>query len=118
MRFLADECVDAVLVDELRAAGHDVRTVQDIAPAAEDEAVIALAAGENRILLTEDKDFGDLAIRQKLRVPGIVLLRIPPELRHRKWPRLTAAIAALGDRLTGHYAVVEINRIRVRPLDR
>jgi predicted nuclease of predicted toxin-antitoxin system len=80
--------------------------------------VIAFAAGENRVLLTADKDFGDLAIRRKLRVPGIVLLRIPPELRHRKWPRLAAAIAALGDRLTGHYTVVELDRIRIRALDR
>jgi len=46
MRFLADECVDASLVDELRAAGHDVQTVQKTASASEDAAVVALAARE------------------------------------------------------------------------
>jgi predicted nuclease of predicted toxin-antitoxin system len=117
MRFLADECVDASLVEQLRAAGHDVQTVQDTAAASDDAAVVALAARENRILLTEDKDFGELAIRQKLRVPGIVLLRIGPQLGHRKWPRLATAIDALRERLAGHHTVVDVDKIRTRPLD-
>ena len=118
MRFLADECVDAVLVEELRGAGHDVQTVQEIASASEDAAVVDLAAREHRILLTEDKDFGELAIRQKLRVPGVILLRIAPQLRHRKWPRLAATIDALRERLAGHHTVVDIDKIRTRSLDR
>ncbi|MDX1426091.1 MAG: DUF5615 family PIN-like protein [Kiloniellales bacterium] len=118
MRFLADECVDASLVENLRAAGHDVRTVQETASACDDEAVIALAARENRILITEDKDFGELAIRQKLPVPGIILLRIAPQFRKRKWPRLAATIDVLRERVAGHHTVVDVDKIRTRPLDR
>ena len=118
MRFLADECVDAALVEKLRAVGHDVRTVQETALASDDTAVIALAAREDRILLTEDKDFGELCFRQRMSVPGVVLLRIGPHFRHRKWTRLAAAIDTLKDRVAGNYTVVHIDKVRIRPLDR
>ena len=58
MNFLADESFDFRLVRAMRAAGHDVSTVHELAPAATDQTVMRLAQNENRILLTEDKDFG------------------------------------------------------------
>jgi predicted nuclease of predicted toxin-antitoxin system len=61
VRFLADESCDSVVVRALRAAGHDAATVSDVAPGAEDEIVAALANSESRVLVTEDKDFGQLA---------------------------------------------------------
>jgi predicted nuclease of predicted toxin-antitoxin system len=60
VRWLADECVAAPLVNSLRAAGHDVTYVAEVAASLGDTDVIALAMRENRVLLTEDKDFGDL----------------------------------------------------------
>ena len=61
MRFLADESCDFAVVRALRAVGHDVSTVSDVAPGAEDYVVATLADEESRVLLTEDKDFGQLA---------------------------------------------------------
>ena len=61
MRFLADESCDFRVVRALRAAGHDVVAVMEVMPGASDEAVIALAVGERRIFVTEDRDFGQLA---------------------------------------------------------
>jgi predicted nuclease of predicted toxin-antitoxin system len=60
VRWLADECVDAGLVSHLRAAGHDVIYMAEVSPAASDARVLMRAQAERRILLTEDKDFGDL----------------------------------------------------------
>ncbi|MBI4311137.1 MAG: DUF5615 family PIN-like protein [Chloroflexi bacterium] len=60
MRFLADESCDFAVVKALRAAGHDVTTVADVAPQAEDSVVLQLAQSEGLVLLTEDKDFGQL----------------------------------------------------------
>ena len=60
MRWLADECVDAGLVLHLRADGHDVAYMAEIMPAASDLEVVTRARAEGRVLLTEDKDFGDL----------------------------------------------------------
>ena len=79
--------------------------------------VFALAAEEGRILLTEDKDFGEFAFRlRRVAVPDIVLLRIDLVARRIKGPRIAAAIDRFGERLTGHYTVVHENRFRTRPL--
>jgi predicted nuclease of predicted toxin-antitoxin system len=95
MRWLVDECVDAALVELLRQAGHDVVAVSYIAPRATDLQVMSRAEAEGRLLLTEDKDFGDLAFRRARRVPGIFLLRISSVQRHRKAERLLAAVDRL-----------------------
>jgi len=71
MRWLGDECVSASLVMALRAAGHDVFYVAETAAGLSDTDVIALASRENRLLLTEDKDFGDLVFRWRRPVPGV-----------------------------------------------
>ena len=116
MRWLVDECVDDQLVERLRAAGHDVTYVLEITPLASDTEVIGRADTENRLLLTEDKDFGELVFHQARRVPGIVLLRIDPSVRSLKWPRIQAAFATFGASLVGRYTVIEETRIRSRPL--
>ena len=116
MRWLLDECVDLALVELLRQAGHDVTYVSDIAPRASDMEVMTRAESEARLLLTEDKDFGDLVFRQARPVPGIVLLRIGAMQRHLKPERLTAAVDQFGVSLFGRYTVVEEGRFRSRPL--
>jgi predicted nuclease of predicted toxin-antitoxin system len=104
------------LVEWLRLSGHDVVYVADIAPRATDRDVMSLAAEDHRLLLTEDKDFGDLVFRQTQPVPGIVLIRMGPSQRQRKAQRLTAAVERFGDTLFGRYTVIEEARFRSRPL--
>jgi predicted nuclease of predicted toxin-antitoxin system len=60
VRWLIDECVDAALAALLREPGHDVVYMSDVASRAPDPEVITRADRENRLLVTEDKDFGDL----------------------------------------------------------
>jgi predicted nuclease of predicted toxin-antitoxin system len=116
MRWLADECVAAALVDRLRGAGHDVSYVAEAGSGATDAAVLGLAHDEDRLLLTEDKDFGDLVFRSRRAVPGVVLLRLAIGEQPGKWARLEAAIAQFGGSLFGRYLVVEEKRFRSRPL--
>jgi hypothetical protein len=71
---------------------------------------------ERRLLLTDDKDFGELVMRRRWRVPGVVLLRVPPERHDLAWRRLEAAITQLGDDLFGRYTVIDASRVRSRPL--
>ena len=79
MRLLANENFPRVAVEALRARGHDVAWVRTEIPGAGDEEVIHRAVAENRVLVTFDKDFGELAFRAKLPAkPGIILFRIPP----------------------------------------
>jgi predicted nuclease of predicted toxin-antitoxin system len=115
---LIDECVDAGLVSRLRAAGHDVLYMAEVAPAIKDGEVMTYAQAEGRLLLTEDKDFGDLVFRRGGRVPGIVVLRIDPALHELKGVRLDAVIGRFGEGLLGRYTIVEPARFRSRPLPR
>lgn len=99
MRWLTDECVDASLAALLCERGHDVVYMADVAPRAADPEVMERAERESRLLLTEDKDFGDLIFRQARPVPGLVLVRIDPSRRSRKGTRLLAAIDRFGETL-------------------
>jgi predicted nuclease of predicted toxin-antitoxin system len=116
VRWLIDECVDAQVAVLLGDAGHDVKYMVEVAPRATDAEVMNRAQDENRLLLTEDKDFGELIFRQAQPVPGLILLRIAPSQRSHKGPRLLAAIERFGDALFGHYVVIEEARFRSRPL--
>ena len=116
MRWLADECVDAALVRHLRAGGHDVIYAAEVAAGTTDAQILRRANDEHRLLLTEDKDFGELVFRLRMTVPGLVLMRIPPERYLVKWTRLDAAVQRFGQRLFGRYVVIEEARLRSRPL--
>ena len=116
MNFVADECCDAVLVTALRGDGHDVLYVKETAPGADDQTVLQIAAAQQRILLTEDKDFGELVVRLKLAAHGIVLLRINPADTVVKLTRLRDLLLHLAHRLPGCLVVVNENKARFRPL--
>ncbi len=77
MNFLADEGVDRHIVERLRQDGHQVWYVAEMEPGISDDVVLALANREAALLLTADKDFGEMAFRQRLHTQGIVLIRLP-----------------------------------------
>ena len=106
MRWLADECVDAALVRRLRGAGHDVIYAAEVASGATDAQILRRANDEHRLLLTEDKDFGEFIFRLHMTVPGLVLLRVAPERYLFKWARLDGAVQRFGQRLFGRYVVI------------
>jgi predicted nuclease of predicted toxin-antitoxin system len=116
VKLLADECCDALLVDGLRQDGHDVLYVKETAPGAADETVLQMAADQQRILLTEDKDFGELVVRLKLPACGIVLLRINPADSAAKLARLRHLLQHHLQRLPGSFVVVGEKRARFRSL--
>src|ERR1700740_81230 len=98
MRFLADENFPGPAVTALEAAGHDVIWVKVAKPGASDTDVLAWAMREERVLLTFDKDFGELA-SQSAPSPkiGVVLLRTPPPKIGEGIKRLVDLISARAD---------------------
>ncbi len=74
------------------------------------------AYNERRILITEDKDFGELVYRLKKPAEGIILIRIDVEQRHMKWPRLKKLIEKYETRLDGHFVVIDTQKFRFRSL--
>jgi predicted nuclease of predicted toxin-antitoxin system len=77
MRFLANENITATVIEELRRRGHDLLSVKESMRAAQDDEILARAQAEERIVITHDKDFGELAFRSKLPAScGVVLFRL------------------------------------------
>lgn len=116
MKFLADECCDTGLVASLREDGHDVLYVLEKKAGVTDDEVLIDAYNEGRILITEDKDFGELVYRLKKSAQGIILIRIDVKERHMKWPRLKKLIDNYEARLRGHFVVIDTQKFRFRPL--
>ncbi len=116
MRFLADENFPAAAVRALGEAGHDVVWARVVTPGASDPDVLARAARDGRILLTFDKDFGELARTATLPAAcGVVLFRIAMPKPGEVGQRLADQIMARDD-WAGHFSVVEPGRVRMRPL--
>lgn len=116
MRFAADECCDAVLVAGLREGGHDIWYARESAQGADDETVLQYALSEERILLTEDKDFGELVVRLRLPAWGIILLRMNPADGVAKLARLQEVLQHHSAHMVGSFVVVDPSQTRFRRL--
>ncbi|MBI4689295.1 MAG: DUF5615 family PIN-like protein [Nitrospirae bacterium] len=116
MKFLANENVAGDAVAALRGKGHDVLWIRTDSPGYDDRTILARAVEENRILITFDKDFGELAFHSHLPANcGIILFRISAPSSSVIANAVVAAIEAHSD-WCGHFSVVEENRIRMRKL--
>jgi len=116
MRILADENIPHAAVVRLRADGHDVLWVRESCPGVSDAAVVELAASEQRVIVTFDKDFGDLAISGRGPNPaGVVLYRVSMQRPSALAATISATLASRDD-WRGHIAVIDDTRIRMRSL--
>jgi predicted nuclease of predicted toxin-antitoxin system len=114
MRFLADEGVDAAIVVAMRDDGHDVRWMAEELEGAKDPVILDAAAKDARILLTEDKDFGELVYRQRLHHRGVVLVRVDGISNVRKGRVVARAIREHEAELAGAFTVIQHATIRIR----
>jgi predicted nuclease of predicted toxin-antitoxin system len=113
LRFLADESCDFAVVRDLRAAGYDVLAVSEVTRRSDDSELIAQAAQERRILLTEDKDFGWLVFISHANPPGIVLIRFPGNARKALAGTIRQLVQEHGEALIGSFTVVQPGHIRI-----
>ena len=118
MRFLADENVSRLAIERLRVGGLDVKSVGETTPGAQDKDVLRSADIEGRIFITEDHDFGELVIRQRLAVRGMILLALDRLSNATEADVVADILSVHADRLSGNLVVIEPGRIRVRPLAR
>ena len=116
LRLLADENIAAPRVRALRAAGMDVAYVAEFGSGMADDEVLDAATSEGRLLLTEDKDFGELVFRTRRGQHGVIMLRLPVALGSENAARVVNVLQQHSDRLVGVYTVIERTRVRFRPL--
>jgi predicted nuclease of predicted toxin-antitoxin system len=116
MRILANENIAGTVIRLLRERGHDVLSAKESMRSEPDEAVLARAQAEKRLVITQDKDFGELAFRWGLEADcGVILFRLAGATPEQDNQRVVEAIEGRTD-WAGQFAVVTDDRIRVRPL--
>ena len=116
MRILANVNVPRVTVEALRVAGHDVEWALERMATDADFKILAAAQHDSRLVLTNDKDFGELAVRAGLPAScGVILLRLKGLSPDEVVARTMEAIASRSD-WAGNFAVVSAHRIRMRQL--
>jgi predicted nuclease of predicted toxin-antitoxin system len=118
MKLLADESVESAVEGALREEGHDLVSVAETSPGATDRRVLARAKREGRVLLTNDKDFAELAFLQRTASAGILLIRLPHFRAATKARRVAEVVRQQGRALVGAVTVVDAHAIRRRPLPR
>ncbi len=112
MRFLVDECTGPAVAQWLREQGHDVFSVFDESRGTDDDTIIRKASEENRILITNDKDFGEKVYRDRLPHKGVVLLRLEDERSANKIVIIRKLFIAYGEDLAGKFVAVTKDRVR------
>ncbi len=113
LSFLADESCDFAVVRALREAGYDVLAVSEVTSRSDDRQLIEQAGHEQRILLTEDKDFGWLVFVSQVASPGVILIRFPGDARRTLARTVVQAVQEQGEGLIGAFVVVQPGYIRI-----
>lgn len=117
MNLICDQNLSANSIAILRSAGHDVLAIREDHPGMKDPDVLALAARTQRVIVTEDRDFGDLVFHRQLPVPpGIIYVRRRRGAFDFTGESTRTLIERDGARLLGHLVVIELGSERWRPL--
>lgn len=113
MRFLVDECTGPAVANWLRKQGYDVFSVYDQSRGITDDEIIQKAFSENRILVTNDKDFGEKIFRDNKAHKGIILLRLEDERANSKITAIEQLLKNHSDKIKNNFIVATENRVRV-----
>jgi len=114
--FLADESCDFLVVRKLRSAQYDVLSVAESFPSVTDKQVLEHAIKEGRILLTEDKDFGEWVFAHGEKIAGVILIRFPGNARKRLGEEIINLVDDHGNELKKFFTVLEPGRARLRKI--
>ena len=107
------------MVRGLRAAGHNVVALSEVASRSVDREVLDQAVREGRILITEDKDFGRLVFGGGLDSAGVILIRYPGNARGEMVDALTRLVNEQGPNLHGSFVSLQPGQVRLsRPWSR
>lgn len=114
MKWLVDECTGPSVGRWLRESGYDVYSVPEQSPGWSDRQVLAHAVSEGRIVISNDKDFGELVFKNRLPHCGIVLMRLDDERIETKIDVISRFLKTLTEPVTpGHFIVLTEKGMRI-----
>ena len=112
MRFIVDECTGPTVAKWLKER-FEVFSIYDESPGIDDESIIKKAYEENYILITNDKDFGELVFRRGKSHNGVLLLRLEDEGVSNKIKIIKMVLDSYSDRLIGNFVVATEKNVRI-----
>lgn len=113
---MADESVDFGIIEALRSHGCKVEAIIEIDPSIGDDEILEIAIEKDVLLLTEDKDFGELTYRLKKPNRGILLIRLSGLTIEKKIEMVLETLDKHENELKNHFSVLSANKLRVRKL--
>jgi len=114
MKILADENVDKPIISRFRHDGHELESIAEESPGLPDEDVLSRAWRSGVLLISGDKDFGELVYRKRLPHAGVLLLRISGLSEEEKCELVSKTIAQHGTQLAGAFSVLTPFDLRIR----
>jgi predicted nuclease of predicted toxin-antitoxin system len=112
MRFLVDECAGPAVATWLAQQGHDIYSVYDQSPGASDDDLLDRAFRDQWILITNDRDFGELIFREGRPHRGVIYLRLDDERATSKIRVLAQLLAGYASQLLNQFVVVTETQVR------
>jgi predicted nuclease of predicted toxin-antitoxin system len=116
MKFIVDESTGKAVAQFLREIGHDVVAVTETMPATEDRDILIKAASEGRIVITNDKDFGELIFRSGYAHNGVLFLRLQDESSANRVRVVKAVLDQYANYLKMNFIVATDRGVRIRHL--
>lgn len=114
MNLLADESVDRQIVERLRQDGHDVLYIAEVEPSISDKLVFNRANEKSSLLITGDKDFGEIVFRDnRLSSGGVILLRLAGLSAEKKAEIVSDVFRERGAEFANHFSVIAPGKIRI-----
>ena len=113
MKFLVDECTGPVVAQWLQQFNYNVFSVYEQCRGLDDQSVLEQSVTESRILITNDKDFGELIFREGKKHRGIILLRLEDERNKNKIEVISRLLEQYADQLPGNFVVVTETNVRI-----
>ena len=116
LRFLVDESSGGKLAEALKEKGYDTIYCGDYSPGSPDEGILKKARNEDRVIITNDKDFGEMVFRQRKLSCGVIFLRLKADKPSNRIKFSLAIIKEFGTKLNKKFIVVSEGRIRIRKI--
>jgi predicted nuclease of predicted toxin-antitoxin system len=113
IKFLADVNIERPIVEFLQENGYDTKWIPDLDCKMVDQQLLEMANKEKRILITNDKDFGELTFRQKRISTGIILFRVKNQKSRDKIRLLQKLLLVYGHKLKGNFIVLTQKKFRI-----
>lgn len=114
MKILIDVSTGDAVAIEVKSLGHDVQSVRDVNPKMADQDILDWAVRDERIVITMDKDFGELVYRSRRQHAGILLLRLEGARTPEKIAVINEIFSQYEWALPHHFCVYQDGRLRVR----